>query len=85
MQNGIRFRLNQFDQGSLHQLQHGENHADAYLRSIGRLPVSSRPLEDWPYPEGSRVRLYILAGHRNMEGERAFVQELPAVEPALAV
>jgi len=36
----------------------------------------SRPLNRWPYPAGSAVKLFVLAGHRNMEGERAFVQDL---------
>ena len=62
--------------GTLGQLEHGENYADAYLRSIGKEPGVQRPLTAWPYPEGSKVRLFVLAGHRNMEGERAFVQEL---------
>ena len=29
-----------------------------------------------PYKKGSKIKLFILAGHRNMEGERAFIQEL---------
>jgi hypothetical protein len=33
----------------------------------------------WPYAKGSPVKLFILAGHRNMEGERAFTQELKAL------
>lgn len=62
--------------GTLGQLEHGVNHAHAYLRNIGKLPKVERPLEEWPYPEGSKVQLFVMAGHRNMEGERAFVQEL---------
>jgi hypothetical protein len=62
--------------GTLGQLEHGVNHAHAYLRNIGKLPKSERPLKKWPYAEGSKVQLFVLAGHRNMEGERAFVQEL---------
>ena len=62
--------------GTLGQLQHGINYADAYLRTVGHETVRSRPLTEWPYRKGSRVRLFVLAGHRNMEGERAFVQEL---------
>ena len=38
----------------------------------------------WPYEKGSKVKLFVLAGHRNMEGERAFVQELEALDAALA-
>lgn len=65
--------------GTLGQLEHGENYADAYLRTIGRRPASERPLKVWPYAKGSEVKLFILAGHRNMEGERAFLQDLKAL------
>jgi hypothetical protein len=65
--------------GTLGQLEHGVNYADAYLRTIGKQPVSDRPLKEWPYAKGSAVKLFILAGHRNMEGERAFTQELKIV------
>ncbi|YCM44210.1 sialate O-acetylesterase [Verrucomicrobiaceae bacterium 227] len=69
--------------GTLGQLEHGENYADAYLRTIAKLPKKSRPLETWPYEKGSKVKLFILAGHRNMEGERAFIQELKELQPEL--
>ncbi len=71
--------------GTLGQLEHGANYADAYLRTVGKLQRVARPLENWPYAKGSTVKLFILAGHRNMEGERAFVQELkpPAGKSAL--
>ncbi|MFP6883792.1 MAG: hypothetical protein VCA40_05135, partial [Roseibacillus sp.] len=59
--------------GTLGQLQHGENYATAYLRTIGLKLRPPRSLKKWPYREGSVVKLFILAGHRNMEGERAFV------------
>ncbi|MFP6872134.1 MAG: sialate O-acetylesterase, partial [Verrucomicrobiales bacterium] len=62
--------------GTLGQLQHGENYASAYLRTIGIKLEQPRPLGKWPYRKGSKVKLFVLAGHRNMEGERAFVQEL---------
>ena len=62
--------------GTLGQLQHGENYATTYLRTIGLKLDRPRPLKKWPYKKGSTVKLFILAGHRNMEGERAFVQEL---------
>ena len=62
--------------GTLGQLEHGVNYADAYLRTIGRLRAVQRPLPVWPYAKGSPVKLFVLAGHRNMEGERAFTQEL---------
>ena len=65
--------------GTLGQLEHGVNYADAYLRTIGKKPATARPLKVWPYAKGSPVKLFILAGHRNMEGERAFTQELKAL------
>ena len=65
--------------GTLGQLEHGENYADAYLRNIGKEKKTARPLPDWPYAAKSKVRLFVLAGHRNMEGERAFIHELAAL------
>ncbi len=65
--------------GTLGQLEHGVNYADAYLRSIGKEQKLARPLARWPYEEGSAVQLFVLAGHRNMEGERAFVQDLKSL------
>ncbi len=62
--------------GTLGQLEHGVNYATAYLATIGKPEKTSRPLGKWPYKKGSRVKLFVLAGHRNMEGERAFIQEL---------
>ena len=61
--------------GTLGQLQHGENYATAYLRSLGQAQSLKRPLNRWPYKKGSDINLIIFAGHRNMEGERAFVQD----------
>lgn len=62
--------------GTLGQLEHGVNYAEAYLRTIGKSPSLDRPLKVWPYERGSPVKLFVLAGHRNMEGERAFRQDL---------
>jgi hypothetical protein len=62
--------------GTLGQLQHGVNYADAYLRAIGVEQNTKRPFKVRPYPQGSPVKLFILAGHRNMEAERAFKQDL---------
>jgi hypothetical protein len=62
--------------GTLGQLEHGVNYADAYLKTIGKHSLQARPLKTWPYKKGTEVKLFILAGHRNMEGERAFVQEV---------
>lgn len=62
--------------GTLGQLEHGENYADAYLRTIKKQSMKQRKLTKWPYPNKSRIKLFVLAGHRNMEGERAFVQDI---------
>lgn len=66
--------------GTLGQLEHGVNYADAYLKNIGKEQKVARPLKTWPYKSGSKVKLFLLAGHRNMEGERAFVQELATLK-----
>ena len=68
--------------GTLGQLEHGVNYADAYLRTIGTTTTVDRPLKEWPYEKGSTVKLFVLAGHRNMEGERAFKQELGSLVDA---
>ncbi len=65
--------------GTLGQLEHGVNYATAYLHNIGKEQPVARPLRSWPYAKGSKVTLFVLAGHRNMEGERAFVQDLKAL------
>ena len=62
--------------GTLGQLEHGVNYAHAYLNNIGKKKAVSNTLKEWPYKKGAKVKLFLLAGHRNMEGERAFVQEL---------
>ncbi len=65
--------------GTLGQLEHGVNYANAYVRTIGKPITKDRPLKEWPYEKGSAVKLFVLAGHRNMEGERAFKQELNGI------
>lgn len=69
--------------GTLGQLQHGEGYANAYLQKIGKLAPRSRPLKTWPFRKSSPVKLFVLAGHRNMEGERAFRADL-LTSPATA-
>ncbi|MFT5301770.1 MAG: hypothetical protein ACI87E_004521 [Mariniblastus sp.] len=64
--------------GTLGQLEHGVAYANAYLANIGKQKTSSRPLKSWPYLEKSKIKLFVMAGHRNMEGERAFRQSVPA-------
>ena len=39
----------------------------------------------WPYKKGNKVKLFILAGHRNMEGERAFIQELKELKGSIGL
>ena len=62
--------------GTLGQLQHGENYADAYLSSIGIKRPKQENLKRWPYKKKSTINLFVLAGHRNMEGERAFTADI---------
>lgn len=62
--------------GTLGQLQHGLNYADAYLSSIDKQVTVQRDLADWPYEKDKPVQLIVMAGHRNMEGERSFIQEV---------
>jgi len=66
--------------GTQGQLQMGEALASAYLRDIGQPPAS--PDRRWqdvhPIAKSARVRMFVLAGQRNMEGEDAFVSEIAA-------
>lgn len=68
--------------GTLGQLEHGVNYAHAYLRTLGQKRARRPELKQWPYETGAKIKLYVLAGHRNMEGERAFVQELAEQRPS---
>ena len=65
--------------GTLGQLEQGANYAAAYLRTIGKQPANERRLKAWPYEKDSPITLFVLAGHRNMEGERAFTQDLKSL------
>lgn len=62
--------------GTLGQLEHGVNYAEAYLHTLGIDTTEPRALDAWPYAANTPVKLFVLAGHRNMEGERAFIQDL---------
>ncbi len=66
--------------GTLGQLQHGENYANAWLKTQGIQTDKRRNLKKWPYQKNSTIKLLVLAGHRNMEGERAFIQDLEKIE-----
>jgi hypothetical protein len=46
---------------------------------VGKERKDARPLKRWPYASRRAVELFVLAGHRNMEGERAFVQDSEGV------
>ena len=69
--NGLHYHY-----GTLGQLEHGHNYATAYLRNIGKLEKAERQFSKWPYKPGSTVKLFVLVGHRNMEGEISFVADL---------
>lgn len=71
--------------GTLGQLEHGANYAAAYLAHQGLKPEPRATLKRWPYRAGEEVDLWILAGHRNAEGERAFAQELEAIDGGKAL
>ena len=64
--------------GTEGQLQLGEAYADAYLSTLGidsthvSLPFGCGP----PAHPGDTVRVFVLAGQRSMEGERAYVAEI---------
>lgn len=66
--------------GTQGQLQLGEAFADAYLASAGNPLLAQRDIVK-PNPsilrKKRRVRLFVLAGQRNMEGEDAFVGQIP--------
>ncbi len=64
--------------GTQGQLQMGEAFADAYLRDL-KLPIDPPAVTfdgKFPVKPKGRVRMFALAGQRNMEGEDAFVSEL---------
>lgn len=62
--------------GTLGQLQHGINYAHSYFRVIGKDISQKRNPAKWPLNKDEPIKLFVLAGHRNMEGERAFVKFL---------
>lgn len=69
--NGLHYHY-----GTLGQLEHGHNYATEYLRSVGKAKVRNRNYKKWPFKKGSAVKLFVLAGHRNMEGEISFTNDL---------
>ncbi len=67
--------------GTQGQLQLGEAFADVYFREIGQpLAVADRRFKDsLTVATKARVRLFVLAGQRNMEGEDSYVSAIPDV------
>lgn len=61
------------------QLQMGEAFAAAYLDAIAKpLAVKDRSYKNGlPFAKKARVRLFVLAGQRNMEGEDSFAAQIP--------
>lgn len=68
--------------GTLGQLEHGVEHAHAYLRTLGKQPHEKRTGKPSAHATRASIDLYVLAGHRNMEGERAFAAHLAAMPAA---
>jgi hypothetical protein len=67
--------------GTQGQLQLGEAFAAAYLRDIGQ-PLESidrRFKSELPVAKSARVRLFVLAGQRNTEGEDSYLAGIPMV------
>lgn len=67
--------------GTQGQLQLGEAFGRAYLDATGRgIPVPDRRYRgELPLVKKKQVRVFVLAGQRNMEGEDAFVSEIGRV------
>lgn len=65
--------------GTQGQLQMGEAFAAAYLREIGQSleSVDRRFKNELPIAKSARVRLFVLAGQRNMEGEDSYSSAIP--------
>jgi hypothetical protein len=65
--------------GTQGQLQLGQAFAAAYFEGIGTTsPAPERSYkESLPFAKRARVRLFVLAGQRNMEGEDSFVSQIP--------
>jgi hypothetical protein len=65
--------------GTLGQLQHGEAYVDHYRTAIGKpLKTKDRTFVKATLPKGKKVKLFILGGQRNMEGEEAYVSQIAA-------
>ncbi|MBT3199046.1 MAG: hypothetical protein HN350_03930 [Phycisphaerales bacterium] len=66
--------------GTLGQLQHGQAYVDHYRNAIGKpLKTKDRSFAKSDLPKGKKVKLFILGGQRNMEGEEAYVSQLASL------
>jgi len=68
--------------GTQGQLQMGEAFANAYLRDSGQ-PIESvdrRFKNELPIAKSARVRMFVLAGQRNMEGEDSYLAALSGIQ-----
>ena len=69
--------------GTLGQLQHGEAYAKAYLQQN-----TAKPQGKISMPKAKKLKLFILGGQRNMEGEEAWLADLkdtPLAQPQKAL
>ena len=64
--------------GTQGQLQMGDAFADAYLAAIGKKTRPKAMRFRHTLPVGSTIRLVVIAGQRNSEGEDTFVRDLNA-------
>ena len=78
--------------GSLGQLEHGVAYARHFLRETGVELKSTEPPAPKTMPRAGKVKLFILGGQRNMEGEEAWLADLkeeskgsPLLEPQKAL
>lgn len=63
--------------GTLGQLQHGDAYARHYLAAIDQTPqCTDRALSKSEMPRQKSVKLFVLGGQRNMEGEEAYVSQI---------
>ena len=63
--------------GTRGQLQHGHAYVQHYLKSMGQsLKTTDRRFAPADLPKGKKVKIFILGGQRNMEGEEAYVSQI---------
>jgi len=63
--------------GTLGQLQHGQAYAKCFLAATGKAAApKDRSLSRSEMPRTKSVKLFVLGGQRNMEGEEAYVAQI---------